>query len=192
MARSDRSAPDSSILESLDDAPILVPTENTLLRRSLEHWFSSVGVRPRIVAEFEDSALLKAFGSEGAGINAFVNEINNFSKVIDMYQVETGNKIADSRTGITPSELGDYLHATTWERQTPLGGEWDVERDDSGITRPDLISMSHYKDGGQVFVQSQNEYLLGEMEIMVSQQLEKGFPEKNSFAWVSNTYNICK
>lgn len=64
--------------------------------------------------------------------------------------------------------------------------------DDSGITRPDLISMSHYEDGGQVFVQSQNEYLLGETEIMIAQQLEKPFPERNSFAWVSNTYNICK
>ncbi|MEO0475271.1 MAG: prepilin-type N-terminal cleavage/methylation domain-containing protein [Planctomycetota bacterium] len=73
-------------------------------------------------------------GSEGAGINAFVNEINNLSKVIDMYQVETGNKISDSQTGITPRELGDYLHATTWEGQTPLGGEWDLERDDSGVT----------------------------------------------------------
>ena len=64
--------------------------------------------------------------------------------------------------------------------------------DDSGITRPDLISMSHYEDGGQVFVQSQNEYLLGETEIMIAQQLEKPFPERNSYAWVSNTYNICK
>lgn len=54
--------------ESLDDAPMLVPTENTLHRRSLEHWFQDIGVRPRIVAEFEDSALLKAFGGEGAGI----------------------------------------------------------------------------------------------------------------------------
>lgn len=73
-------------------------------------------------------------GSEGAGINAFVKEINNLSKIIDMYQVETGNKIADSTTGETPSELGDYLHATTWEGLTPLGGEWDIERDESGIT----------------------------------------------------------
>jgi LysR family transcriptional activator of nhaA len=54
--------------DSLEDAPFLVPTENTLHRRSLDHWFSDIGVRPQIVAEFEDSALLKAFGSEGAGI----------------------------------------------------------------------------------------------------------------------------
>lgn len=55
---------------SLDDAPMLMPTENTTLRRNLDHWFESVGVRPHIVAEFEDSALLKVFGQEGVGIFA--------------------------------------------------------------------------------------------------------------------------
>lgn len=54
----------------LDVAPMLLPTENTELRRSLEQWFSSLGIRPRVVSEFEDSALLKVFGQEGAGIFA--------------------------------------------------------------------------------------------------------------------------
>jgi LysR family transcriptional activator of nhaA len=53
---------------SLDGAPLLLPTDNTALRRSLEHWFEHVGVRPRIVAEIEDTALLKVFGQHGAGI----------------------------------------------------------------------------------------------------------------------------
>lgn len=53
---------------SLDGAPLLLPTENTTLRRSLEQWFESVGVRPRVVAEIEDTALLKVFGQRGAGI----------------------------------------------------------------------------------------------------------------------------
>lgn len=52
----------------LDGAPVLLPTEDTLLRRSLDHWFDAVGVRPRIVAEFEDSALLKQFGMRGEGL----------------------------------------------------------------------------------------------------------------------------
>jgi LysR family transcriptional activator of nhaA len=54
--------------KSLDGAPMLLPTENTALRRSLEMWFQEVGVRPRVVAEVEDSALLKVFGQHGAGI----------------------------------------------------------------------------------------------------------------------------
>lgn len=55
---------------SLDGAPVLMPTENTLLRRSLDQWMDSHSVRPRIVAEFEDSALLKVFGRNGEGIFA--------------------------------------------------------------------------------------------------------------------------
>lgn len=53
---------------SLDGAPLLLPTENTVLRKSLDQWFESEGLRPRIVGEFEDSALLKVFGLRGAGI----------------------------------------------------------------------------------------------------------------------------
>jgi len=54
--------------KSLDGAPMLLPTDNTALRRSLDKWFQEIGVRPRVVAEVEDSALLKVFGQHGAGI----------------------------------------------------------------------------------------------------------------------------
>lgn len=53
---------------SLEGAPMLLPTDNTSLRRSLDHWFAERGVRPRIMGEFEDSALLMAFGQTGLGI----------------------------------------------------------------------------------------------------------------------------
>ena len=49
---------------------MLLPTDNTALRRSLDHWFEEQQIRPRIVSEFEDSALLKVFGQEGGGIFA--------------------------------------------------------------------------------------------------------------------------
>ena len=51
----------------LDGAPVLLPTANTSLRRSLDHFFEDHDVRPRVVAEFEDSALLKVFGQHGHG-----------------------------------------------------------------------------------------------------------------------------
>ncbi|MDJ0926688.1 MAG: transcriptional activator NhaR [Gammaproteobacteria bacterium] len=54
--------------DSLDDAPMLLPVITSALRRSLDDWFDSVGVGPRVVAEFDDSALLKAFGEAGSGI----------------------------------------------------------------------------------------------------------------------------
>ena len=54
--------------KSLEGAPMLLPTPNTQLRQSLDKWFQDHDVRPRVVAEFEDSALLKVFGQHGHGI----------------------------------------------------------------------------------------------------------------------------
>lgn len=52
----------------LDGAPMLLPTQGTALRRRLEEWFESRGLVPAVAAEFDDSALLKAFGEAGAGV----------------------------------------------------------------------------------------------------------------------------
>ncbi len=53
---------------SLDGAPLLLPVEGTHLRRTLDGWFAQHELRPRVAGEFEDSALLKAFGEAGRGI----------------------------------------------------------------------------------------------------------------------------
>lgn len=56
--------------QSLDGAPFLLPHRASALRRSLESWFDSNGLRPLIRAEFDDSALLKVFGQAGEGLFA--------------------------------------------------------------------------------------------------------------------------
>lgn len=53
--------------DCLDGAPVLLPTKGNALRRDLTDWFENVGVMPRIVADFDDSALLKVFGESGVG-----------------------------------------------------------------------------------------------------------------------------
>ncbi len=53
---------------SLNDAPMLLPARNTALRRRLDTWFESNDVVPKIMGEFDDSALIKAFGQAGTGI----------------------------------------------------------------------------------------------------------------------------
>jgi len=53
--------------ESLRQAPMLLPTVNTALRRDLDTWFEKEKLNPRIVAEFEDSALMQVFG-HNAGV----------------------------------------------------------------------------------------------------------------------------
>ena len=53
---------------SLNGAPLLLPTQNTALRRSLDQWLDSEGLCPDIKAEIEDSALLKTFAAAGVGL----------------------------------------------------------------------------------------------------------------------------
>ena len=60
---------------SLDGAPFLLPAGTTVLRRSLEHWFDSENIRPVVIGEFDDSALLKVFGQAGAGMFAIPDVI---------------------------------------------------------------------------------------------------------------------
>jgi LysR family transcriptional activator of nhaA len=54
--------------EALDRAPLLLPTANTSLRREIDRWLEERNIAPRIVGDFEDSALLKVFGQSGAGV----------------------------------------------------------------------------------------------------------------------------
>lgn len=55
---------------SLDGAPVLLPARGTALRRGLESWFEARGVTPLVAGEFDDGALLKAFGARGMGVFA--------------------------------------------------------------------------------------------------------------------------
>jgi LysR family transcriptional regulator, transcriptional activator of nhaA len=54
--------------KSLNGAPMLLPTSDTALRRSLEPWFESESLRPMVVGEFDDPALLNVFGEEGRAV----------------------------------------------------------------------------------------------------------------------------
>jgi LysR family transcriptional regulator, transcriptional activator of nhaA len=55
---------------SLTQAPILLPSENTMLRRQLDQWFADRAIRPHVVGEFDDSALLSVFAQSGGGVMA--------------------------------------------------------------------------------------------------------------------------
>ena len=53
---------------SLNNAPFLLPGEDVAIRSKLLQWLEANDLRPRIVGEFDDSALMKAFGQAGAGL----------------------------------------------------------------------------------------------------------------------------
>jgi LysR family transcriptional activator of nhaA len=56
--------------QSLDGAPALLPTQNMGMRAALETWFDSKAIRPRLVGEFEDSALMEVCSTGGRGFTA--------------------------------------------------------------------------------------------------------------------------
>lgn len=72
--------------QSLDGAPMLMPATNCALRRSLELWFERINVRPVVVAEFEDRALMKTFGEAATGI--FTSPTVVESDVLNKYSVK--------------------------------------------------------------------------------------------------------
>lgn len=91
---------------SLHGAPMLLPGENSVLRRSLEQWFEAWGVRPNIVGEFDDSALLKVFGLRGVGLFPAASVIA--AEVGVQYQVQAVGKVPEVR---------ERLYAITVERR---------------------------------------------------------------------------
>ena len=54
--------------QSLKGAPLLMPSNITVVQSRLLKWFDQLHIQPRIVGEFDDSALMKAFGRAGTGV----------------------------------------------------------------------------------------------------------------------------
>jgi len=80
---------------SLNGAPMLLPTANTLLRRSLDQWLTKNDITPKVIAEFEDSALLKVFGESGAGIFPAATVVEK--EICDAYGVRVVGRTEDVR-----------------------------------------------------------------------------------------------
>jgi len=79
----------------LDSAPLLIPGEDSALRVPLLRWLEKKGVAPRIVGEFDDSALMSAFGQAGAGV--FPVPLTTARRVMKQYQVIEMGRTLDIR-----------------------------------------------------------------------------------------------
>ena len=78
---------------SLNAAPMLLPIPTTMLRRNLDRWFEDLGIAPRLVGEFEDAALIKAFGQAGRGLFVVPSTIE--AEVKRQYQVQVVGRSDD-------------------------------------------------------------------------------------------------
>ena len=98
---------------SLERQPMLLPTANTMLRRQLDRWLDSQEIRPEIKAEFEDSALLKAFGQGGLGVFAGPSVIEE--RILAQYRVSVvgrTNGITETFYAISPERRLKHPAAT--------------------------------------------------------------------------------
>jgi LysR family transcriptional activator of nhaA len=90
----------------LQGAPFLLPGDDVAIRARLEQWFEAKHLYPRIVGEFDDSALLKSFGQAGAGL--FVAPTAIAAYVTDQYRVVVVGRI---------ESISEQLFAITTERR---------------------------------------------------------------------------
>ena len=90
----------------LDGAPMLLPSSDNQLRAAIDQWLDKHRIRPRMIAEFDDSALMKAFGREGAGI--FIAPAAIEAEVERQYQVTAIGRI---------DEVKERFYAISVERR---------------------------------------------------------------------------
>ena len=90
----------------LDNAPFLLPGEDVAIRPKLIQWLEANNLHPHIVGEFDDSALIKAFGQAGAGL--FVAPTAIATHVCEQYKVMVIGRI---------DSVVEHLYAITTERQ---------------------------------------------------------------------------
>lgn len=83
---------------SLDGAPFLLPGEDVIHRAGLLQWFEARAIQPAVVAEFDDSALMKAFGQGGAG--AFVAPTMIADYVCRQYGVQALGEVVGVATQV--------------------------------------------------------------------------------------------
>ena len=92
--------------ECLNGMPILLPSMGNQLRADLDQWFSETRVHPKIIAEFDDSALMKSFGQEGVGV--FIAPTVLCSEVEEQYKVKQVGQVDD---------IKEAFYAITVERR---------------------------------------------------------------------------
>jgi LysR family transcriptional activator of nhaA len=90
----------------LDNAPFLLPGEDVAIRPGLMQWFDQQRIRPHVIGEFDDSALLKAFGQAASGVFVAPSAIEAY--VCKQYGVQTLGAIDSVR---------EQLYAITTQRR---------------------------------------------------------------------------
>jgi len=119
--------------DCLDGMPLLMPGEDSALRAPVLRWLEKKGIGPRVVGEFDDSALMKSFGQAGAGI--FPAPAVIASEVTSRYQVKLLGQTEDIRNRFFAITVERHVrhpavqavsaaaHSALFNRKAPSGGK---------------------------------------------------------------------
>lgn len=105
----------------LNDAPMLIPGATSSIRPQFEAWLTQHQLHPQVVGEFDDGALMKAFGREGRGV--FISPT-----VVESHTCEQYNVQVVGRSG----EMVEDFYAISVERR---------------ITHPGVAAITHAARG---------------------------------------------
>lgn len=101
----------ASFPSSLSGAPLILPTEGTVMRQTIAHWLQQHKIEPNVVAEIEDSALMKHLASRGLGIVPVASAIAE--DATKQYELRILGELADARL---------HFYAITAERKVTHPG----------------------------------------------------------------------
>ena len=85
-----------------------------------------------IIAAIAAPRLLE--NSQQASQEAFVHDLFTYVDAAMRFHAVTGDYLEDSSTGKLPTGFESFVHRRSWEKDTPIGGKWDAERDSYGVT----------------------------------------------------------
>lgn len=111
--------------QSLNGAPLLLPTKYSSVREQLDHWFQNLQIQPLIRGEFDDQALIKTFAQAGNGLFSAPTVLAD--TICEHYRVEWIGDISSIQTGFyaitSEQQIGHstisklYESATYWFSQ---------------------------------------------------------------------------
>jgi len=110
------------LTQMLHGAPVVLPTPGTAMRESIDAWLALHGITPRILAECEDSALVKSLATAGGA--AFPVPAVVVEQVCRQYDVRT--------LGCMPGKTERYLIVGLKRRTPPHPAELILKRTDMG------------------------------------------------------------
>lgn len=65
---------------------------------------------------------------------SFASALHTFLRLESAYRADTGTYLEDASSGVCPAGFDQYIHREDWEGLTPIGGVWDSQLNESGVT----------------------------------------------------------